>query len=122
MVILSVYQINHRAPKDQTTLCLGVPYDGLAWSISGQLTTIQLGFLTRSHQPVGPLACPARFERAPWALDEIIPRAQSLLLVESILPQALLKVTLKKIPTLELVLCTTRHIVNTLYRTHTLQF
>jgi hypothetical protein len=33
------------------------------WSISGQLSTIELGFLRSSHGPVRPLACTARFER-----------------------------------------------------------
>ena len=37
-------------------------------SQNGQLTTIELGFLIRSHEPVGCLACPARFEHAAWAL------------------------------------------------------
>jgi len=37
----------------------------------GQLTTIQLGFLKPSHRPVGPLACPARFERATYALEAV---------------------------------------------------
>jgi hypothetical protein len=35
----------------------------------GQPTAIKSGFLTRSHGPVGPLACPARFERATYALE-----------------------------------------------------
>ena len=35
----------------------------------GQPTAIKSGFLTRSHGPVGPLACPARFERATYASD-----------------------------------------------------
>ena len=35
----------------------------------GQPTAIELGFLSRSHRPVGPLACPARFERATYALE-----------------------------------------------------
>ena len=35
----------------------------------GQPTAIESGFLSRSHRPVGPLACPARFERATWALE-----------------------------------------------------
>ena len=38
----------------------------------GQPTAIELGFLSRSHRPVGPLACPARFERATSALEEIV--------------------------------------------------
>ena len=38
----------------------------------GQPTAIELGFLSRSHRPVGPLACPARFERATYALEEIV--------------------------------------------------
>ena len=41
------------------------------WSIFGQLNTIELGFLTRSDRPVGPLACPARFERATYALEAL---------------------------------------------------
>jgi len=36
-----------------------------------QLTTIQLGFLMSSHRPVKPLACPARFERATYALEAL---------------------------------------------------
>ena len=36
-----------------------------------QLTTIQLGFLMSSHRPVKPLACPARFERATYALEAV---------------------------------------------------
>ena len=35
----------------------------------GQPTAIESGFLSRSHRPVGPLACPARFERATYALE-----------------------------------------------------
>ena len=38
----------------------------------GQPTAIESGFLSRSHRPVGPLACPARFERATYALEEIV--------------------------------------------------
>jgi len=34
-----------------------------------QLTTIELGFFTRSNRPAEPLACPARFERATYALE-----------------------------------------------------
>lgn len=37
----------------------------------GQLTTINRGFLTGSHGPVGPLACPARFKRATYALEAL---------------------------------------------------
>ena len=62
-----------------------------------------LDALMSSDWKFRPLAWPARFERATWALDEIIPRAQSLLLADSSPSQPLLKVTLKKIPTLELV-------------------
>jgi hypothetical protein len=43
----------------------------MAWSIFGQLNTIELGFLTRLVRPVGPLACPARFERATYALEAV---------------------------------------------------
>ena len=35
----------------------------------GQPTAIESGFLSRSHRPVEPLACPARFERATYALE-----------------------------------------------------
>ena len=35
----------------------------------GQPTAIESGFLSRSHRPVGCLACPARFERATYALE-----------------------------------------------------
>jgi hypothetical protein len=35
----------------------------------GQLTVIELDFLTNSDQPIRPLACPARFERATYALE-----------------------------------------------------
>jgi len=38
----------------------------------GQPTAIESGFLSRSHRPVGCLACPARFERATYALEEIV--------------------------------------------------
>ena len=38
----------------------------------GQPTAIESGFLSRSHRPVGPLACPARFERATYALEEFV--------------------------------------------------
>ena len=38
----------------------------------GQSTAIESGFLSRSHRPVGPLACPARFERATYALEEFV--------------------------------------------------
>ena len=41
-------------------------------SQNGQLTTIELGFLTKSHRPVGCLVCPARFERATYALEEFV--------------------------------------------------
>jgi hypothetical protein len=44
----------------------------------GQLTTIKSGFLTRSHRPVGPLACPARFERATYALVEFVVAGMSM--------------------------------------------
>ena len=37
----------------------------------GQPTAIESGFLSRSHRPVGPLACPARFERATYALEAV---------------------------------------------------
>jgi len=37
----------------------------------GQPTAIESGFLSRSHRPVGPLACPARFERATYALEAL---------------------------------------------------
>ena len=43
----------------------------------GQPTAIELGFLSRSHRPVGPLACPARFERATYALEEIVAAQKS---------------------------------------------
>jgi len=29
------------------------------------------GFMMSSHRPVGPLACPARFERATYALEAV---------------------------------------------------
>ena len=45
------------------------PKDARTGSGFGQLTTIELGFLMTSHRPVGPLACPARFERATYALE-----------------------------------------------------
>jgi hypothetical protein len=35
----------------------------------GQLNSKKQGFLEQSHRPVGPLACPARFERATYALE-----------------------------------------------------
>jgi hypothetical protein len=35
----------------------------------GQPTAIESGFLSRSHRPVGCLACPARFERATYGLE-----------------------------------------------------
>jgi hypothetical protein len=38
----------------------------------GQPTAIESGFLSRSHRPVGCLACPARFERATYALEEFV--------------------------------------------------
>ena len=44
----------------------------------GQLTTIELGFLMTSHRPVGPLACPARFERATYALEEFVAAQKSI--------------------------------------------
>jgi len=37
----------------------------------GQPTAIESGFLSRSHRPVGCLACPARFERATYALEAL---------------------------------------------------
>jgi hypothetical protein len=37
----------------------------------GQPTAIESGFLSRSHRPVRPLACPARFERATYALEAV---------------------------------------------------
>ena len=37
----------------------------------GQPTAIESGFLSKSHRPVGPLACPARFERATYALEAV---------------------------------------------------
>jgi len=37
----------------------------------GQPTAIESGFLSRSHRPVGCLACPARFERATYALEAV---------------------------------------------------
>ena len=43
----------------------------------GQPTAIESGFLSRSHRPVGPLACPARFERATYALEEIVAAQKS---------------------------------------------
>ena len=48
------------------------PKDARTGSGFGQLTTIELGFLMTSHRPVGPLACPARFERATYALEEFV--------------------------------------------------
>ncbi len=38
----------------------------------GQPTAIESGFLSRSHRPVEYLACPARFERATYALEEFV--------------------------------------------------
>jgi len=38
----------------------------------GQPTAIESGFLSRSHRPVGRLACQARFERATYALEEFV--------------------------------------------------
>jgi len=32
---------------------------------------IQVMHLASSHQPIKPLACPARFERASWALEAV---------------------------------------------------
>jgi hypothetical protein len=58
-----------RALQDQPTPYLGATQDGRAWSIFGQLTAILLGSLTRSHRPVGPMACPARIEPATYALE-----------------------------------------------------
>ena len=43
----------------------------------GQPTAIESGFLSRSHRPVGPLACPARFERATYALEEFVATQKS---------------------------------------------
>jgi hypothetical protein len=43
----------------------------------GQPTAIESGFLSRSHRPVGPLACPARFERATYALEEFLAAGNS---------------------------------------------
>ena len=37
----------------------------------GQHTAIKQGFLMPSHRPVRSLACPARFERATYALEAI---------------------------------------------------
>ena len=37
----------------------------------GQLNSIKQGFSGGSHRPVGPLACPARFERATYALEAL---------------------------------------------------
>jgi len=37
----------------------------------GQPTALESGFLSRSHRPVGCLACPARFERATYALEAV---------------------------------------------------
>ena len=37
----------------------------------GQLSAIKLGFLMSSQRPVGCLACPARFERAIYALEAL---------------------------------------------------
>jgi hypothetical protein len=37
----------------------------------GQLKSITQGFLEYSHRPVKPLACPARFERATYALEAV---------------------------------------------------
>ena len=48
-----------------------LPGRRIRWSISGQLTTIKLVFLMSSDRPVGPLACPARFERATYALEAL---------------------------------------------------
>ena len=48
------------------------PKDARTGSGFGQLTTIELGFLMTSHRPVRHLACPARFERATYALEEIV--------------------------------------------------
>ena len=31
----------------------------------------RIGFLSRSHRPVGPMVCPARFERATYALEAV---------------------------------------------------
>jgi hypothetical protein len=50
----------------------------MAWSIFGQLNTIELGFLTRLVRPVRPLACPARFERATYALEEFVAAQKSM--------------------------------------------
>jgi len=44
----------------------------------GQPTAIESGFLSRSHRPVGFLACPARFERASLALEEFVAAEKSL--------------------------------------------
>ena len=38
----------------------------------GQPTAIESDFLSRSHRPVGCLACPARFESATYALEEFV--------------------------------------------------
>ena len=48
------------------------PKDARTGSGFGQLTTIELGFLMTSHRPVRHLACPARFERATYALEEFV--------------------------------------------------
>jgi len=44
----------------------------------GQPTAIESGFLSRSHRPVGCLACPARFERATYALEEFVVAGMSM--------------------------------------------
>jgi hypothetical protein len=54
---------------DQPTLYYGVPEVGRAGSKFGQQTTIKSGFVIKSHRLVKPLACPARFERATYALE-----------------------------------------------------
>jgi len=48
------------------------PKDARTGSGFGQLTTIELGFLMTSHRPVRHLACPARFERATYALEGFV--------------------------------------------------
>ncbi len=45
----------------------------------GQLSAIKLGFLMSSQRPVGCLACPARFERATYALEALKKELKQLL-------------------------------------------
>ena len=44
----------------------------------GQPTALESGFLSRSHRPVGCLACPARFERATYALEDVMDPAKTI--------------------------------------------